>query len=142
MSLSVQFAVKGLDSLQKSIAKHVREKKKARMRALTKAAYLVRADAQQLITRGPKTGRVYGKHQASAPGQPPANDTGNLVRSITVDPVTEEEMVTVTCRAPYAAALELGTDDGKIKERPFMRPAANRNKKAVSELMKEAHRGK
>jgi HK97 gp10 family phage protein len=141
MSLSVQFAVKGLDSLQKSITKHIREKKKARMRALMKAAYLVQRDAQISIQRGPKTGEIYGKHQASKAGEAPASDTGNLVRSITVDPVTDDEMVTITCRAPYAAALELGTDDGRIEERPFMRPAANRNKQAVVELMKEAHRG-
>lgn len=35
-----------------------------------------------LIKNPPKTGRMYGKHQASAPGEPPANWTGKLLKSV------------------------------------------------------------
>lgn len=34
------------------------------------------------ISSPPKTGRLYGHHRASAPGEYPASDTGNLLRSI------------------------------------------------------------
>jgi HK97 gp10 family phage protein len=136
--MSLKFVLQGIASLEKKIEAKTKAVDKAKMAALTKAAYLIRADAQALIQQGPKSGETYGNHRASAPGEPPATDTGNLVRSITVDKPTADS-VTITCRAPYAAALEFGTDDGHIEERPFMRPAFNRNKDAVVELMKEAN---
>jgi HK97 gp10 family phage protein len=133
------FAVNGVGSLEKKIQKTIEATRKRRKAALRKAAYIVAGTAKQLIQRGPKTGRTYGKHTASAPGEPPASDTGNLVSSITVEEINDGQ-VNVICRAPYAAVLELGTDDGTtIEERPFMRPAAAINKNTVAELMREAH---
>ena len=47
-----------------------------------------RGEAIKSIMQGPKTGRIYEKynprrtHRASAPGQAPASDTGNLVSQI------------------------------------------------------------
>lgn len=134
----IEFVLQGLGSLEKALTEKAKAIDKAKMTALAKAALLIRADAQKLIQQGPKSGQMYGDHRASAPGEAPATDTGNLVRSITIDKPTPDA-VTITCRAPYAAALELGTDDGRIEERPFMRPAFNRNKDAVVELMKEAN---
>ena len=64
------------------------------------------------IQRGPKTGRVYTRgnvtHQASAPGEAPATDTGTLDSSITyrkVDDLTAE----IESRLDYATYLEFGT---------------------------------
>jgi hypothetical protein len=37
---------------------------------------------QIMIRTGPRTGRIYGNHQASAPGEPPANWTGRLAGSV------------------------------------------------------------
>jgi phage gpG-like protein len=67
------------------------------------------------IESPPKTGRIYGTHQASAPGEPPANDTGELAASITVE--SDGETVTLAARAPYAPTLEYG--GAKIAPRPF-----------------------
>lgn len=80
----------------------------------------------------PGSGRHYrrGKgvvHVASAPGEPPAVDTG-ILRGSAHSGVVDGEM-RVGVRAPYAAALEFGTATaGKsgtvtIAPRPFMRPA-------------------
>ena len=45
--------------------------------------------AKENILKGPKTGRIYRirgrRHQASAPGESPANLTGNLQRSVGFD---------------------------------------------------------
>ena len=39
-------------------------------------------DIKTLMRNSPATGRIYGKHRASAPGEPPAPDHGDLLRSI------------------------------------------------------------
>jgi len=77
-----------------------------------------------LLSR-PGTGKLYqrGKtveHRASAPGEPPAPDTGELRRRIEVDVLrgpTEVRGV-ITANVEYAAALELGTE--RMRARPFL----------------------
>ena len=68
-----------------------------------------------------------GLHRASAPGEPPAPDTGTLRRSAFIE--RTDRGVRVGVAMPYAAALEFGTTragrDRKtvILPRPFLRPA-------------------
>lgn len=83
------------------------------------------------IQQGAKTGRVYRRggvvHQASAPGQSPASDTGALMGSI----YSEQEgrfRWSVGSRLVYALYLEYGTV--KMAARPYFRPA-------VEDMMKE-----
>lgn len=91
---------------------------------LSTAAYAEGVAKESMM--GPKTGRIYrvsrtGKlHQASAPGQAPAIDTGNLVNSLQHERVGEEDARTFT-NTEYAAHLEFGT--AKMAPRPFMVPA-------------------
>lgn len=64
-------------------------------------------------------------HRASAPGESPASDTGNLANSIKhTEAVITTNSVTasVTVNARYGRALEFGTK--KIKPRPYLRPAS------------------
>lgn len=76
------------------------------------------------------TGRVYRRggrsHQASAPGRPPALDTGNLRANTNADPTLREDgadvVGSVVANATYAEALELGTE--RMAARPFMGPLA------------------
>lgn len=79
------------------------------------------------MRRTPKTGRKYkrGKkfHIASSPGQPPAVDTGQYMRSLVIDNRADMVEVGVKSGAPYAKWLEQGTD--KIEARPVMEPVAN-----------------
>lgn len=69
----------------------------------------------------PKSGHVYGNHQASAPGESPAIDTGALVNSIQQTPVTNGSGQVYT-NMEYAEVLEYGGAD--MEARPFMTPAA------------------
>ena len=90
-----------------------------------KAALDVEAWAKLAVQSPPKTGRVYkragGKrHQASAPGEAPATDTGNLVNSIGIRPAGKDTWA-VFARAKYALGLEVGT--ARVAARPFMVPA-------------------
>lgn len=67
-----------------------------------------------------KSGAMYGDHQASAPGEAPAIDTGVLAASIQTEiSGTEGQVFT---NAEYAEFLEFGTV--RMAARPYMTPAA------------------
>ena len=78
-------------------------------------------------------------HRASAPGEAPATDTGNLVRNIGISYDIVKEEATIASRAEYSAALEFGTS--RILPRPFMRPAFLKNQREITALLREASRG-
>ena len=79
----VKKALQSLKSLEKDLEEPFRE-------VIKGGAQLIRGEAIKSIQTGPKSGRIYEKynprrtHKASAPGQAPASDTGNLVRNIIV----------------------------------------------------------
>lgn len=79
----------------------------------------------------PGTGRAYRRgrkwHIASAPGQPPAVDTGRLRASITHEVRKEGDQIVglVGTNVEYAPHLEFGTN--KMAARPFLRPALFNN---------------
>lgn len=108
--------------------------RRATARALVKSAEGVRRQAILLIQKGSKTGQIYNRqgrfHQASAPGEAPASDTGNLVRSLRVDSSRSAELfVTVAADARYAFFLEFGTR--AMSERPFLRPALAQRRRFI-----------
>jgi len=86
-------------------------------------AFNIEALMKQLMTL-PKHGRRYKRgsrfHIASAPGEAPAVDTGNLINTIKTEIKSDTE-ATITIPAAYAEALEFGSS--KIAARPFVRPA-------------------
>lgn len=117
------------------------------------AAMLVANEAKKLVARGPKTGRIYttrfatnratGRifpteprvpHQASAPGEPPATDTGKLVSSIVSD--AQGTKAWIEARSIYAPWLEYGTRH--MVARPFMQPAIEANRQRVGDLIRAA----
>lgn len=79
-----------------------------------------------LINKPPKTGRVYRirgrNHQASAPGEAPANQTGKLVRSYNYN-VHGPFQMEIGESVPYAGFLEEGTR--RMKPRPHVLRAIN-----------------
>ena len=97
-------------------------------------AQLIRAEAIKSIQTGAKSGVVYQmynprrSHRASAPGQAPASDTGNLVSKIAVRQ-QGANITNVESNANYSAYLEYGTS--KMQPRPFMLPAFEKSKKPI-----------
>jgi hypothetical protein len=77
--------------------------------------------AKDLIKKPPKSGRVYfikGKrHRASAPGEPPANLSGKLMRSVHSRTYGWHKMEFGDA-APHGKFLELGTR--KMQPRPHL----------------------
>lgn len=74
---------------------------------LVRAALVLEGEWKQVLLT-PGRGRVYGKHQSSAPGDPPAPDTGTLQRSITHEAINETT-IRVGTNVEYAGLLEFGT---------------------------------
>jgi len=110
---------------------------------------------------GPKHGRVYkfGKvvHQASAPGEPPAMDTGALNNSGYVNRLSDLEYE-VGFSAEYAPVLEginsqfesgglldmadllgvwMAPNGRALAPRPFLRPAVEREREAFEKAMRK-----
>ena len=106
-----------------------------RRRALRAGILVVDRRAKGLLV-GTRTGRTYsirGKaHVASAPGEPPAVDTGNLKNSLRVLEVTDD-YASYGTSADYAADLEYGSR--RMAARPFLRPAVEAGVGEIQETM-------
>jgi hypothetical protein len=65
------------------------------------------AEAARIAMGGPRSGRLYGSHRASAPGEPPASRSGKYLSSIEVlEGASLEAKVAVG--VSYAPILEYG----------------------------------
>ncbi len=134
-------------------------------RIMKQGGLIIKNEAAQSIIDPPKTGRIYatnknagkrtktGKrrkpkyiyHQASAPGEAPAADTGRLNQSITAVVVQDDDnaiVVQTAANAPYATRLEYGgaheAPNGNkvhIEPRPYMRPAFANNVERVKDMI-------
>jgi HK97 gp10 family phage protein len=131
--MNFEVRIEGLDKLATG-SKKVQEAILSELNiALFASAKHVEAEAKKSILSGDKTGRVYKRrtviHQASAPGEAPASDTGRLVNSLNSELNTSALEATVTAgkgAVKYATMLELGTR--YIAARPFMFPALEKSK--------------
>jgi len=105
-------------------------------RNIKNGAFAVEAEAIESIQGGMKTGAIYpsGKtetHQASAPGEAPATDTGHLVASImAVKNISGDGSWLVGSGLNYAKYLEFGTtqEGGRLAPRPWLMPALEKNR--------------
>lgn len=89
-----------------------------------KTAHEIEGNAKASLA-GSKSGKVYERrgrsHQASAPGEAPANDYGALGNSIQTQNTGQLSRL-VSVGAEHGAVLETG--GAKVAARPFMGPAA------------------
>jgi HK97 gp10 family phage protein len=105
-------------------------------RALNASVQLVRTATIDLVQRSPKTGISYKRrnitHKASAPGEPPATDTGFLVSQIFAKVDVNKLGAQVESRAPYSKFLEFGTVN--MEARPFLMPAFEQSKPRIKAI--------
>ncbi len=117
-----------------SITDDVRQ---AALRGVADSVELVKGVAVSKILSGPKTGIVYRTrgvdHQASAPGESPASDTGRLAQSARTELNPAGISGEVIFSTAYAAALEFGREDGSIAARPYARPALAESREQIEE---------
>ncbi len=113
--VTVKYIDRGLDRLPELV--------RLRAQRLVKATiFQVEANVKELISQ-PGGGLLYGRHRASAPGEPPTTDIGNLLNSVGTEFIDTGSSYTGVCyeTAEYAQLLEDGT--AKMAARPHMRPA-------------------
>lgn len=112
-------------------------------RGIRRAFYLLGRDlakaAKQSIIRGPKTGRLYrikgrkNRHRASAPGEAPANLSGNLQKSIDFVVRGSNQMTFGAGNelVDYAGHLELDTKN--IEGRQYLIKAIEDNERKAEQ---------
>jgi hypothetical protein len=90
----------------------------------------------------PKSGRVYRNHVASAPGEAPAVDSGNLSGQIQKRKMGPSK-ASVTINTDYGIALEYGSrrkKSGRLAKRPFVRPSVKKIFPKMIEMLKDLER--
>ena len=101
-------------------------------KAIRKGGLMIRATATVSL-RQPGKGRLYirgaVRHRASAPGDPPASDTGRLLGSIEMVLLDGGLAAEIGTALDYGRFLEFGTS--KMAARPFLRPAWERHRKQI-----------
>lgn len=86
----------------------------------------------------PKSGGRYGDHIASAPGESPAVDSGNLIGSITqIFPSTLEAKIGTPVE--YALYLEDGT--GRMAARPLWQRTATESLPTLEAMLRDELKG-
>ena len=126
--------VKGLAKLTRAL----RNLSDLELQQVTDAGGAVLETKVKLSMTEAKSGRMYGRgaksHRASAPGEAPAVDMGNLVNSIKSVPVGGVEAATlVGTHLEKGIWLEKGT--ARMAPRPFMRPGADENRDEIERAM-------
>lgn len=156
--MKASIEVEGLGETVKALKKFGRDGIRETEKAVEESLHKVRTTSLHMIQRDPKSGRVYtqefrmingrvtpvgdrseapnlsSEHQASAPGEAPATDTGRLVTSIKVKRTGTEG--TVGSQLDYAFYLEYGTL--RMEPRPWLRPALRDNQGWIIERFQEA----
>lgn len=139
--MSVTIRLDGAKQLQAALRDMSDDMRAEVGKAVVTTAVKLRGDVVKSIQRGPKSGAVYRKysprrtHQASAPGQPPATDTGRLANSIEFDK-RGDLAATVGSALAYSVHLEYGTS--RMAARPFFRPAVERIRPVFDDLLQDA----
>ena len=129
--------IKGLEPTLKNLRLLQNGLDKELTNVLRGGGQFIRGEAIRSIQTGPKSGRTYEKynprrtHKASAPGQAPASDTGNLVSQIMS--VADGKNTLVESRAEYSKFLEFGTS--KMLPRPFLFPASEKSTKKIVQVL-------
>lgn len=143
-----------LEHLGKSLAQGGAELQKRVQEVLNAGAFMIEEELVRLISpETPKHGKSYkrgGKiHVSSAPGEPPATDTGQLLAHVRSSVSFDEAEVGVTLGAPYAKFLEEGTHGTtrstrggwRMAPRPFLQPAVDAHIDEIMDMAAEALKG-
>jgi hypothetical protein len=137
--LNSQLSISGGDEARRALEQYGDKIEAELAGVVNSMALRVETSAKKRLQMGPKTGRVYQKdspnrlHQASAPGESPATDTGRLASS--VEHRIQKLIAFVFTRVRYGKTLEHGTS--KIKPRPWLLPALEENRRWFQNKIRE-----
>lgn len=108
--------------------------------ALATSAVQMDAYAKQKIQGGGRSGRVHRRrsvtHQASAPGEFPKTDRGQLVASLFFKVAADKLSAFFGTKLAYGKYLEYGTT--RMAPRPWLRPTLKANEASIVARLKQA----
>lgn len=114
--MSVTLRLEGTEELARALRRLDEDARKEVKKAVDATGLSLRGEIVKKYQRGPATGEIYEKfnprrtHQASAPGEAPATDTGRLANSVvTSSDIQEPLTVEVSTDVEYGPYLEFGT---------------------------------
>lgn len=135
--------IQGLDQAIKDLEAIKTETLAAVKQAVLAGALMVESEAKTSIAHGSHTGHIYVdgniSHQASAPGETPATDTGALISSIQHWVSDDGLSIAVGSNLEYSSYLEFGTMH--ILPRPYLQPATDLNRDAIVARIQKAAQG-
>ena len=150
---SINVSLDGMQQLLNQMKKLGADADAVVLKTITDLVVQTQALAKIGIQRGPKSGRVYDtrfwtdaqgrlrrgeprpSHQASAPGQYPASDSGRLASSVMIDLPTPGGLTgRVGTNVQYGPMLEFGTS--KMAARPWLLPSFTQAKINVEKKLK------
>lgn len=139
MADNIKIKINGMQSLMKKIKRQPDELELEMRDTMMDAATLVQQDVIRSIRNEPKSGRFYTRnklrYQASAPGEPPAEASGTLVRQIVVKKSNRKLAPQTRLVAPgIYRFLENGTR--QMAARPAFGPAMQRNMPKIETMVK------
>lgn len=137
--MKINISLLGKDKFIKQLERAGREAEKDVFAAVNKGGQLIRGEAVKSISRGARTGNVYRRgtgrtHTASAPGEFPKTDTGELVSNITVEKETRTS-VTVGSRIQAPQGYWLETKEPSQGGREWLRPTVQKNADRVFKMI-------
>lgn len=136
MGTKVRIETEGLTEILDGLVRMPDAVRDELMVGLTVSAGVVASKAKALIQSGGRSGAVYPYGQASAPGEAPANVTGDLANSIKVGKGRYFLQMEVYTQHPAALIFEYGSK--RIASRPFIRPAVDASRQQLQAIMAEA----
>lgn len=151
MSAGVKVTLDGVSKLEQQLMRISNAATKKVSEEVARGALALQNEMRRMVQKGPSTGRVYQRgsvtHQASAPGEAPASDSGNLASHINHVFQNRFSADVGVFGVPYAHRLEFGGTDklGRyIAPRPYLRPSLKKTGPAtvarLSVAVKEALR--
>lgn len=109
-------------------------------KALAVSVVEMDAHAKEKIQGGARGGRVYRRggvtHQASAPGEFPKTDRGQLVASLFFRVAGNRLSAVFGSKLGYARALEYGTS--RMRARPWLRPTFREKQESAARRIMDA----
>jgi HK97 gp10 family phage protein len=132
--------VRGADKLIKKLNRLPMELRGGIGAALTVSVIDMDAYAKQQISGGGRSGKTYRRrtisHQASAPGEFPKSDTGQLVSSLFFRIGADKLSAFFGTKLAYGRWLEFGTS--RMRARPWLSPTLKANAEKISPRIRAA----
>lgn len=140
--MTIAGKLKGVNGLKRKFALIQASATKETQREMTRILVDMDRDIKRTIQSGGRSGNIYkvtksgATHQASAPGEAPKSNTGNLAASFKIftTKIANTVIGNIENFAQYAKYLEFKPKSAG--GRPFMRPLYNRWRKNASQRLR------